>query len=647
MLKTSLAVLLALVGMPALVLVPPSSGQAGPAEAVIEKLSSPRAVASNPQAAPFVATGEGEIRHVVPVNVSDLLVKTQAPEGLAFDADSNLYVADSARRAILKVRPWGEVSVFADRCGSAALVRPVRVAVGPGSNIYFADSGAARICRAAAAGAASVVAADLDARGGLAFDFASGRLFAADGAGKIWKLSPDGKERALFATLSGQGRASGIAIDDAGRLYVGRDGGGRVSILDSEGRTAGELPLPGSRVTDAAFGGATLTDLFVTVADTGTLYRIPTGRRCARLPWEADPALVITEPVDGAILNHNDGRAEAGGLRIPVKGRCRIPGPVRINGASVPVRDGRFETSLLLHDRETSLRAEAGRLEHRITVLWDRDSFRRYRVSTDDNIWFLRDIARHADTYRSIFDNAYLGFWREMHRKYGTKVHFNIYYETSGFNLSEMPDKFGPEWRRNADWIRLSFHARANDPDRPYLHASAEKIVEDYRLVVREIERFAGKELLSTVTTVHWCVAPREAARALRREGVRGMVAYFDVVNGLPDCSMYLPFADWRYMAEHDYRKDMREDLLLIRHDMVMNLFAVDKIVPYLEQIAGDPHRSEILELMIHEQYFYPDYVAYEPDYRTRVETAVRWASGHGYKPVLYDEGFLGAPERR
>ena len=628
-------------GALSLVILPALYGQA---VAVIEKIPSPRAVASNPQAAPFFAGGNGEIRHVVPGNTSDLLVKTDAPEGLAFDADSNLYAADSVRRAILKVRPWGEASVLADRCGGKPLDRPVRVATGPDSTVYFADAG--RICRVSAEGGASVMARDLDAAGRLAFDIAGGRLFAADTAGRVWRLTADGRERAVFATLSGKGKASGIAIDEAGRLYIGRDGGGRVSILDARGRPAGELPVPGSRVTDLAFGGATLTDLYVTVADTGTLYRIPTGHRAGRLPWETDPDLVITEPVDGAILNHNDGRPESGGLQIALKGRCRVPGPVRINGASVPVRDGRFESTLLLHDRETSIRAEAGRLEHRITVLWDRDSFRRYRVSTDDNIWFLRDIARHADTYQSIFDNPYLAFWREMHRKYGTKVHFNIYYETNNFNLSQMPDRFGPEWRRNADWIRLSFHARANDPDRPYIHASPEKIVADYRLVTHEIERFAGKELMSPVTTVHWGIVTREAARALRREGIRAMVSYFDVMNGLPDVCMYLPFAQWRYLAEHDYWKDTAEDLLFIRHDMVMNLFAVDKIVPRLDEIASDPHRSEILELMIHEQYFYPDYVAYEPDYRTRVETAVRWASEHGYKPVLYGDTFPVAAKR-
>jgi hypothetical protein len=76
---------------------------------------------------------------------------------------------------------------------------------------------------------------------------------------------------------------------------------------------------------------------------------------------------------------------------------------------------------------------------------------------------------------------------------------------------------------------------------------------------------------------------------------------------------------------------------------LVINLFPLADIVPRLEQVAADPHQAEIIELMIHEQYFYPDYVAYEPDYRQRVERAIEWVSQHGYKPVFYSDGFLGA----
>jgi hypothetical protein len=48
------------------------------------------------------------------------------------------------------------------------------------------------------------------------------------------------------------------------------------------------------------------------------------------------------------------------------------------------------------------------------------------------------------------------------------------------------------------------------------------------------------------------------------------------------------------------------------------------------------------MELIIHEQYFYPEYRAYEPDYRQRVERAIEWVTRRGYKPVFFADGFLG-----
>ncbi len=362
---------------------------------------------------------------------------------------------------------------------------------------------------------------------------------------------------------------------------------------------------------------------------------------CAAAAW--GQALRIAEPIDGAILNRHDGETTATGLRIRVKGEGA--GAIEVNGARVQATGGRWEARVLLSRPENRITARAGKATDAITVLWDRGSFPRYRVSTDDNIWFLRDIARKG--YPSLFDNPYLGFWREMHRKYGCKVHFNIYYETEGFNLTQMPDRYKDEWRRNADWIRLSFHARANKPDKPYITAPAEQVIGDYRLVMREIERFAGKELTGPVTTVHWGEATRESCEALRKEGVKVLVGYFEFdKEGAPRVSYYLAPPLVRYMTGRDYWKDTKLDLMFVRHDMVINLFKPEQIVPRLEQIAADPHQAEIMELMIHEQYFYPDYVAYEPDYRERVERAIRWVVEKGYKPVFYGEGFLGNPEK-
>ena len=49
-----------------------------------------------------------------------------------------------------------------------------------------------------------------------------------------------------------------------------------------------------------------------------------------------------------------------------------------------------------------------------------------YRLSVDDNIRFLENISKHPE-YTSIFDDPYLKMHRELHEKYGTKTHFNLF----------------------------------------------------------------------------------------------------------------------------------------------------------------------------------------------------------------------------
>ncbi|MCC6394707.1 MAG: SMP-30/gluconolactonase/LRE family protein [Bryobacterales bacterium] len=630
----------------------------GSAVAVLHADAALQGVATSSQASPFVAYANGGITQILRRNVADPLANTGGnPAGMAFGIDGNLYVADRGRKAILKVTPWGEISVFTDRCGGKPFSTPAHIAASSDGAFYFTDTQDSRVYRVDTGGRTTEFSRDVPQPTGIAAAAEGGPILVAGRGGKVWKLPSNGKRLTLFATLAGEGEPSGMALDEKGNLYIARDGGGVVTVLGPNGGMVTSYAIPDRRPADLAFGGLPdMRSLYICGVESQTLYKLTAPFRSQGMPWEADPPFAITEPVDGAILNRHDGEATAEGLKIAVRGYSRV-GSVRVNSIRVPAPGGKFETSLVLQERQTKIILEGPRGARRqITVLWDRYSYPRYRVSTDDNILWLKDIARHAGTYHSIIDNAYLAFWREMHRKYGAKVHFNIYYETAGFNLSEMPDKYKPEWKANADWIRLSFHARANDPAQPYQHAPAERIGRDNRLVNQEIERFAGREVMSDVTTVHYGATTLAGARALRAQGIKTMAGYFRAQGALagdgplagdsPLVSYYLPLAQWRYMTGRDYWKDMKEDIIFVRHDMVINSVPLGEIEPQLERIGGDPHQAEIIELMIHEQYFYPDYVAYEPDYRQRVETAIAWVTRRGYKPVFYDEGFAGAAAR-
>jgi len=280
--------------------------------------------------------------------------------------------------------------------------------------------------------------------------------------------------------------------------------------------------------------------------------------------------------------------------------------------------------------------------ESEIVIYWLKGGTGKYRISIDDNIWFLRDLTRNSNVYKSLFDNPYLKVYKDVHDKYGTKFHFNLFYQTDGFNLSQMTDKYKSEWQANADWIRLTFHALQEFPDKPYAAATYDDMKRDYLLVTNEIIRFAGEELLSPITTTHWGSATLQGARALRSLGIKGLVGYFMYdKEGNPLVSYYTDNEVIDHLNKRDYWKDNAEDIMFVKHDIVLNTLKLKDVVPYLENVKKDPHQSGIMEMLIHEQYFYDYYHAYIPEFKEILMTAAEWATENGYKPTFWSDVVL------
>ena len=161
----------------------------------------------------------------------------------------------------------------------------------------------------------------------------------------------------------------------------------------------------------------------------------------------------LLSPVDGDMLNEFDGKAENGSLITPVKVQAPSGTKIRINGIDAKYADNMFIAYVPLKDYKNILEVNDVTTGSRqsITVFWLKNYANRYRLSLDDNIWFLRDISNNSATYKSIFENPYLAFFKQIHDTYGTKVHINIYYQTEGFNLSQMTTKYKSEWKDNAE----------------------------------------------------------------------------------------------------------------------------------------------------------------------------------------------------
>ncbi len=359
---------------------------------------------------------------------------------------------------------------------------------------------------------------------------------------------------------------------------------------------------------------------------------------------EKNGTLAITFPRDGDVLTRHDGEETDAGIRITVRGTAPEGVAVEVNGTPAQ-RDGNaFSCPVSLTARYTSIAAAAGTARAEARVCWNKGSRKRYRFSVDDNIQFLKDLGLHPEKYPSLFDHWYLAFWREMHETYGAKIHVNIYYQTDGFDLTQMPDAWKEEWRANANWLHLTFHALQDKPDRPYRNASYTQIAHDYDLVSGHIRRFAGNEVMGDTTTVHWAECPRDGVRALRDRGIENLIGIFDVHDGVCTTGYYLTPEQCAYVNSRPAWRDRDTGATFIPCAVVVNSLSPEDIVRRLDERAQSPHTSELVELLIHEQYFREELHYYQPDIKEKVRAALGWVSDNGYEPVFWSEGYLGTP---
>lgn len=192
------------------------------------------------------------------------------PEGMAFDASGNLYLADRGNHAIRKITPAGVVSTIAgsttqgsaDGIGVAASFRfPSDVAVDAGGNVFVVDHGNHKIRRIDGATGAVTTLAGSNAFGtadgtGAAARFTNPHGIAIDAGGNLYvgdfdnnmirKVTPGG----VVTTLAGAptiGDADGtgatarfsspteLAVDSNGNIFVADAGNNRIRKITPAG----------------------------------------------------------------------------------------------------------------------------------------------------------------------------------------------------------------------------------------------------------------------------------------------------------------------------------------------------------------------------------------------------------------------------
>ncbi|MEG9438136.1 Ig-like domain repeat protein [Edaphobacter sp. HDX4] len=212
-------------------------------------LNHPTALAFDNYGNGYIAD-QGRIQEAVNLNALTTLstgsIPTEAPTGLATDAQGNLYIVDAYDSYVVKVTPSHRDLISGVAYSGTA--SQIQVPLGDGlsgasgiaatdrGDLYVADKGNSRIVKITAAGSASALntgSITLDSPEGVAVD-SKGNVFIAD-TDHVVKVAVDGTASVMSTGGLTLGHAKGVAVDPVGNLYIADSTNKKILRITTDG----------------------------------------------------------------------------------------------------------------------------------------------------------------------------------------------------------------------------------------------------------------------------------------------------------------------------------------------------------------------------------------------------------------------------
>lgn len=196
--------------------------------------------------------------------------------GIRFDRQGRMLVADYSGHNILRITPDGTVSVFAH---DARMHQPNDIALAPDGRLYASDphwkDGTGQLWRIDTDGSTHLLEAGMGTTNGVEVSPDGRYLYVNESVQRrVWRYDLDAAGHVSGKRLIHQFDAHGLdgmRTDASGNLYIARYDAGSVVVLDADGHWLREVRLKGRKPTNVAFGGADGRDVFVTLQDRGAI----------------------------------------------------------------------------------------------------------------------------------------------------------------------------------------------------------------------------------------------------------------------------------------------------------------------------------------------------------------------------------------
>ena len=217
-------------------------------------------------------------------DVTQLIEYDGEPNGLKIHRDGRIFVADHKNGILLLDPDAGSVTPYIRRARTEGFKGPNDLFFASNGDMYFTDQGqtglqdpSGRVYRQSADGYLECLLDNVPSPNGIVMNPAENMLYVAATRGNcVWRamVLPDRSltRVGLFVQMSGGSGPDGMAVDQAGNLYVAHAGMGAVWKFSPQGEPLLRIDsCMGHMTTNIAFGGPDNRDLYITESESGTV----------------------------------------------------------------------------------------------------------------------------------------------------------------------------------------------------------------------------------------------------------------------------------------------------------------------------------------------------------------------------------------
>ncbi|MCG7540311.1 SMP-30/gluconolactonase/LRE family protein [Pseudoalteromonas sp. CO348] len=205
--------------------------------------------------------------------------------GIRFDKQGNMYIADYVNHNVLKVTKaalaqGGDLSQFVTVFAhDNRMDQPNDLAIMDNGILFASDpnwqASSGKLWRINTNGAVTLLEADMGTTNGIEVSPDNKTLYVNESVQrKVWRYELDEQgnisNKQLFISFTDFG-LDGMRTDNQGNLYIARYGAGVVAVVSPQGKLMKEIKLKGKHPTNVAFGGEEGKRLFITMQKRGAI----------------------------------------------------------------------------------------------------------------------------------------------------------------------------------------------------------------------------------------------------------------------------------------------------------------------------------------------------------------------------------------